>query len=128
MTNYYMKNELIKRKRSPAELLSNGLPLADLLILEDLSINGGEIWNREVTILNCDVEKLNCMMVYFDKPVTFKNCRFKNAIFNFAYFQKGLLIEDCIFEKYLDFEADGHNEIHTLEGDSQIAAKNFSDL
>ncbi|MGY3055759.1 hypothetical protein ACVWYG_003985 [Pedobacter sp. UYEF25] len=51
------------------------------------------------------------MMVYFEKKVTLRNCHFKNAVFNFSYFQKGLIIEDCIFDKYLDFEAGGHNEI-----------------
>ena len=106
-----MKNFITTKIAST--LLSNGHPLTDLIISEGLNIDGGEIWNKEVTILNCNIENLTCMMVYFNKPVTFKNCHFKNASFNFSYFQKGLAIENCIFEKYLDFEAGGHNEIDT---------------
>lgn len=94
-----------------SSLLLNGNPLTDLIVLENLGIDGGGIWDKEVTILNCDIENLTCMMVYFDKPVTFRNCHFTNAVFNFSYFQKGLLIEDCVFDNYLDFEAGGHNEI-----------------
>lgn len=103
-----MKNFLTTKIASV--LLSNGHPLTDLVISEGLNIDGGENWNREVTILNCDIENLTSIMVYFNKSVTFKNCHFKNASFNFSYFQKGLSIENCVFEKYLDFEAGGHNE------------------
>ena len=104
-----MKNFLTTKIAST--LLSNGQPLIDLVVSERLSIDGGEIWNKEVTILNSSIENLTFLMVYFNKPVTFRNCHFKDASFNFSYFQKGLTIEDCVFDKYLDFEAGGHNEI-----------------
>lgn len=106
-----MKNFLITKIAST--LLSKGQPLTDLVVSEDLSIDAGEIWNKEVTILNSSIENLTCLMVYFNKPVTFRNCYFKDASFNFSYFQKGLVIENCVFDKYLDFEAGGHNEIGT---------------
>lgn len=104
-----MKNFLANKIAST--ILSNGYPLTDLVISEALNIDSGEVWDKQVTILNCNIENLSCMMVYFNKPVTFRNCHFKNASFNFSYFQKGLVIEDCVFDKYLDFEAGGHNEI-----------------
>lgn len=106
-----MKNFLITKIASA--LLSNGQPLTDLVVSESLSIDAGKIWNKEVTILNSSIENLTCLMVYFNKPVTFRNCYFKEASFNFSYFQKGLVIENCVFDKYLDFEAGGHNKIDT---------------
>ncbi|WP_461791406.1 hypothetical protein [Pedobacter sp.] len=106
-----MKNFITTKIAST--LIANGYPLTNLIVSESLNIDGGEIWDKEVAFLNCDIENLTCIMVYFNRPVTFKNCHFNNASFNFSYFQKGLTIEDCIFDKYLDFEAGGHNEIGT---------------
>ncbi|MFI5450576.1 hypothetical protein ACHMWN_00290 [Pedobacter sp. UC225_61] len=93
------------------EAIAEGLPLNDLIIYGDLEINGDEDFENPLIIENCIVENLKCMMVRFIKPVIFKSCHFKDASFSFCYFIKGLLIEDCIFDKDLDFQAGGHNEL-----------------
>ena len=90
--------------------LDNGSPLSNFSISGVLEIDAGSEWGSEVFIDNCVIDNLKCLMIYFQKKVTIKNSYLRNASFNFSYFLGGLVIENCIFDKYLDFEAGGHND------------------
>lgn len=66
--------------------------------------------DKEIVIEGCIVECFEGNAIEFLKPVTFKNSYFKDCQFLFSYFIGGLIIEGCTFEKYLDFQAGGHNQ------------------
>ncbi len=95
-------------------ILDTGTPLRSFTVNGKTEINAGSDWEKEVIIEDCTIENFNCLMVYFKKAVTIKNCHFKDAAFNFSYFHGGLTIENCSFDKYLDFEAGGHNNLGNL--------------
>lgn len=95
-------------------ILDKGDPLKRFIVDGSIEFDAGSRWENQLTIVDCVLENFNCLMVYFKKPVTFKNCYFKNAAFNFSYFYGGLTIENCKFDKYLDFEAGGHNNPRNL--------------
>ena len=93
------------------ELINDGHPLVDAYLEGDIKIIINRSWNREVVIDNCIVENFEGSVTQFDKPVKFTNSHFKNCTFVFSYFKQGLLIDNCTFDKYLDFQAGGHNKI-----------------
>ena len=95
-------------------ILETGSPLRDFTVNGTIYIDAGSEWKKEVLIDHCVIENFKCLMVYFKKNVIIKNSHFKDAAFNFSYFQGGLTIENCTFEKYLDFEAGGHNDLNNL--------------
>lgn len=95
-------------------ILDTGSPLKNFTVNGKIEINAGSEWEKEVIMEDCIIENFNCLMVYFKKAVTIKNCHFKDAAFNFSYFHGGLTIESCTFDKYLDFEAGGHNDLGNL--------------
>lgn len=89
--------------------IDNGIPLRDLFITGILNIEGGSDWDKEIIIENCIIENIVCISIEFNKQVTIKNTYVKAASFDFCYFIGGLVIDNCVFDKYLDFNAGGHN-------------------
>lgn len=75
--------------------------------------DGGE-WNKDIIIEGCIIENFSCIMVQFHRRVIIRNSHIKNASFMFSYFIGGLIIENCVFDKYLDFQAGGHNSVGNM--------------
>lgn len=92
------------------DLLNDGLPLTDVYVDGELKIEINEIWDKEVVFENCIFEYFSGSVTQFGKPVRITNCHFKSCQFVFTYFFGGLLIDNCTFDKYLDFQAGGHNK------------------
>lgn len=105
--NPSIKISAVEAKR----IMDQGIPLTDSIIREVLMIESGSEWNKKITIENCIIENLSCIMVQFHKHLTIRNSYIKNASFNFSYFIGGLTIDNCIFDEYLNFEAGGHNNL-----------------
>jgi len=93
------------------DLLSQGLPLVNLFIQGDFKIIRDTAYQKEIVINNCIVENFDGSSTQFEIPIKLTNTHFIDCHFEFSYFSKGLLIENCVFEKYLDFQAGGHNQI-----------------
>jgi hypothetical protein len=92
------------------DLLGNGLPLVDSYVEGEIKIIGDNNWNKELTIENCVIEYFEGSDSQFKKPIRFINTHFKDCRFIFSYFLQGLAFENCVFDKYLDFQAGGHNQ------------------
>ena len=92
------------------DLINEGLPLVDSYVNGDIIIDNNN-WNKEIIIDNCIIEYFGGGVTQFKKPIKFTNTHFKNCQFIFSHFPKGLIIKNCRFDKYLDFQAGGHNQI-----------------
>lgn len=91
------------------DLLTDGLPLTDIYIDGELTIEAHDFWNNEFVFDNCTIEYFSGTATQFNKPVKLTNCYFKKCQFAFTYFLGGLIIDNCTFDNYLDFQAGGHN-------------------
>lgn len=103
-----------------ADLLKDGQPLIDFYVEGELKIETNETWDKEVIFENCIVEYFSGSVTQFNKSVRLTNCYFKRCQFIFTYFLGGLTIDHCNFDKYLDFQAGGHNKL----GNSVIITNN----
>ena len=92
-------------------LINVGLPLIDTYVNGKILIEGNRSWKKEVVIQNCIIDCFEGNVTTFEKPVKFINTHFKDCSFIFSFFLQGFTIENCVFDKYLDFQAGGHNEI-----------------
>ena len=68
------------------------------------------IGTNKLFFSNCVIEYFTAIITYFEEPVRFSNCHFRKCQFTFSYFLGGLTIDNCTFDKYLDFQAGGHNK------------------
>ena len=91
------------------DLLNEGLPLINANVEGNLK-NIVTSWDKEVIIDNCIIKNFVGTVTHFEKPVKFINTHFRDCQFIFSYFLQGLLIGNCTFDKYLDFQAGGHNK------------------
>lgn len=92
------------------DLLYEGQPIQDVYVDGKVILELSETWEKEIVFENCIIEYFSGSVTQFNRPVKLKNCHFKNCQFVFTYFCGGLHIENCTFEKYLDFQAGGHNK------------------
>ena len=90
-------------------VLNDGQPLKDLCVEGEMKIEIGGVWDKEVVIENCMIEYFSGSTTVFNRPVKLINSHFKKGQFIFTHFVGGLTIENCSFDKYLDFQAGGHN-------------------
>lgn len=111
-------------------MLYKGLPLVDFFIIGKISIEGITPWNKEIIIQNCIVERFEGNCTTFEKLIKFINTHFKDCRFIFSFFLQGFTIEHCVFDKYLDFQAGGHNQIGNpinIKNNSFLGFVNFCD-
>jgi hypothetical protein len=112
------------------DLINDGSPLVDAYVTGNISIEGNNNWDKEITIQNCIIDCFEGNVTIFKKRVKFINTHFKNCRFIFSFFLEGFTIENCFFDKYLDFQSGGHNQIGhpvTIRNNSFSDFVNFCD-
>jgi len=112
-------------------LIDLGKPISNVTVngILSIEINSCEL-KKEVTIENCVIESLKCINIMFHNQVIIRNSHLKDAAFNFSYFYGGLIIDNCRFDKYLDFEAGGHNNsgnLYLIKNSDFLGFVNFND-
>jgi len=92
------------------DLINAESPLVDSYVSGEIKIIGDSNWNKEITIENCIIEYFEGTDSQFQKPIRFINTHFNDCRFIFSYFLQGFTFENFVFDKYLDFQAGGHNQ------------------
>ncbi|MDB5144384.1 MAG: hypothetical protein JWQ66_3097 [Mucilaginibacter sp.] len=93
------------------DLINDGLPLVDVYVNGNILISGENNWNKEIIIQNCIIDCVDINCSTFKTPIRLINTHFKDCRFIFSFFLQGFTIENCVFDKYLDFQSGGHNQI-----------------
>jgi hypothetical protein len=105
-------------------MLSNGQEIENFHIVGKLDLR--ELLSDEtscpypIVLKHCRLDQLTSVLVHYERPVVLWQCHFLSADFTYTYFLQGLRLEECVFEKYLDFQAGGHNQ----PGFSVLLARN----
>jgi hypothetical protein len=107
------------------DLINDGLPLVDAYVNGTILLSGENDWDKEIVIENCIIDYFDINCSTFKKPIRLINTHFKDCRFIFSFFLQGFTIDNCIFDKYLDFQAGGHNQIGCLV---TIKNNSFSDF
>lgn len=92
------------------DLVISGQHINDCYIDGKITLEGFEAFEKPIIFKNCVIDFFSGSSTIFKDKVSFSNCHFKNCSFIFTYFESGLSIEGCVFDKYLDFQAGGHNK------------------
>ena len=109
MTNLKFEDLSIQNAKDVIQIIQSSRVVKNLIMDEEIELIGIDNFEHAIRIENCVISKWSGSSTQFTKLVEFYNCHFDSCSFMFTYFLAGFKITNCTFEKYIDFQAGGHN-------------------